>query len=83
MAIELIGHEQQLFMIINELFLNGSIKPFDVSIHFGRSGIGVPMVLCSRLISSSKCFHARRILWRPKTHGSGLPRQKRSQSSDR
>ena len=31
-------------MIIDKFFLNDSIKPFDVSIHFGRSGIGVPMV---------------------------------------
>ena len=44
MAIELIGDAQQLFMIIDKFFLNGSIKPFDMSIHFGRSGIGVPMV---------------------------------------
>ena len=44
MAIELIGDKQQLFMIIDKFFLNGSIKPFDMSIHFGRSGISVPMV---------------------------------------
>ena len=56
-AIELIGGDKQLLMVINEFFLNGSIKPFDLSIHFGRFGIAVPMVfVCSRLISSSKCF---------------------------
>jgi hypothetical protein len=43
-AIELIGSDQQLLMVINEFFLNGSIKPFHVGIHFGSLGIAVPMV---------------------------------------
>jgi hypothetical protein len=42
-AIELIGRDQQLLMVINEFFLNGPIKPFDVGIHLGSLGMGMPM----------------------------------------
>jgi hypothetical protein len=44
LAIELIGLDKQLLMIIDKFLLNGSIKPFYVSIHFGSLGIGMPVV---------------------------------------
>ena len=31
-------------MIVDELFLNCSIKPFHMGIHLGGSGIGMPVV---------------------------------------
>ena len=43
LAIELIGSDQQLLMVINELLLNGAVKTFDVSVHLGSSGIGMPV----------------------------------------
>jgi hypothetical protein len=42
-AIELIGSDQKLLMVINELLLNGAAKTFDVGIHLGSSGIGMPV----------------------------------------
>ena len=44
LAIELVGDEQQLFMVIDKFFLDGSIEPFHMGIHLGSSGIGIPMV---------------------------------------
>lgn len=44
LPIELIGEEQQLFMVINKFFLDGSIKPFHMGIHLGSLGIGMPVV---------------------------------------
>ena len=43
LAIELIGSDQQLLMVINELLLNGPVKTFDVGVHLGSSGIGMPV----------------------------------------
>ena len=43
LSIELIGSDQQLLMVINELLLNGAVKTFDMGIHFRSSGIGMPM----------------------------------------
>ena len=43
LAIELIGSDQQLLMAINELLLNGPVKTFDVGVHLGSSGIGMPV----------------------------------------
>ena len=43
LAIELIGSDQQLLMVINELLLNGPVKTFDMGVHLGSSGIGMPM----------------------------------------
>ena len=42
LAIELIGSDQQLLMVINELLLNGPVKTFEVGVHLGSSGIGMP-----------------------------------------
>ena len=44
LAIELIGNEEQLLMIVDKFFLNGSIEPFHMGVHLGRFGIGVPVV---------------------------------------
>ena len=44
LAIELIGGDQQLLMVIDEFFLNGAVKTFDVGVHLGSSGIGMPVV---------------------------------------
>ena len=44
LAIELVGDEQQLFMVIDKFFLDGSIEPFHMGIHFGSFGIGMPVV---------------------------------------
>ena len=44
LAIELIGGDQQLLMVIDEFFLNGAVKTFHVGIHLGSSGIGMPVV---------------------------------------
>lgn len=43
LAIELIGSDQQLLMVINELLLNSPVKTFDMGVHLGGSGIGMPM----------------------------------------
>ena len=43
-AIEVIGSQEQLLMIVDEFFLNRSIKPFHMSVHLGRFGIGMPVV---------------------------------------
>ena len=43
LAIELIGSDQQLLMVINELLLNGPVKTFEVGVHLGSSGIGMPV----------------------------------------
>src|SRR5919112_319070 len=43
LAIELIGSDQQLLMVINELFLNRAVKTFDVGVHLGSSGVGMPV----------------------------------------
>src|SRR3954465_16057877 len=43
LAIEVIGSNQQFLMVINELLLNGPIKTFDVGVHLGSSGIGMPV----------------------------------------
>jgi hypothetical protein len=43
LAIELIGGDEQLFVIINELLLNGPVKTFDVGVHLGSSGVGMPV----------------------------------------
>jgi hypothetical protein len=43
LAIELIGSDQQLLMVINELLLNGPVKTFDVGVHLGSSGVGMPV----------------------------------------
>ena len=43
LAIELIGSDQQLLVVINELLLNGPVKTFDVGVHLGSSGIGMPV----------------------------------------
>ena len=43
LAIELIGSDQQLLMVINELLLNGAVKTFAVGVHLGSSGIGMPV----------------------------------------
>ena len=43
LAIELIGSDQQLLMVINELLLNRPVKTFDVGVHLGSSGIGMPV----------------------------------------
>ena len=42
LAIELIGSDQQLLMVINELLLNGPVKTFEGGVHLGSSGIGMP-----------------------------------------
>ena len=52
LAIELVGDEQQLFMVIDKFFLDGSIEPFHMGIHLGSSGVGVPMVF----VQPSKFF---------------------------
>ncbi len=44
LAVELVGSQQQLLMIVNEFFLEGSIEPFHVGIHLGSFGIGMPVV---------------------------------------
>ena len=44
LAIELIGTDKQLFMVVNEFFLKSSIKSFHMGIHLGSFGIGMPMV---------------------------------------
>jgi hypothetical protein len=56
LAIKLGRSDEQLLMVINELLLNGPVKPFDVGNSFWEFWDGMPMVLCKRLISSSKCF---------------------------
>src|SRR5919112_1411931 len=43
LAIELIGSDQQLLMVINELFLNRAVKTFDVGVHLGSSRVGMPV----------------------------------------
>ena len=43
LAVELIGCDQQLLMVINELLLNGPVETFDVGVHLGSSGIGMPV----------------------------------------
>jgi hypothetical protein len=43
-GVELIGGDEQFLMVINELLLNGAIKPFDMGIHLGSSRIAMPMV---------------------------------------
>ena len=43
LAIELIGSDQQLLVVINELLLNGPVKTFDVGVHLGSSGVGMPV----------------------------------------
>ena len=43
-TIELIGVEQELFMIIDKFFLNGSVDAFDVSAHLGCFGLSMPVI---------------------------------------
>ena len=42
--IELCGFQQQIHMIIDELFLDGSVEPFAVCVHLRHSGIRVVML---------------------------------------
>ena len=44
LAIELIGGDEQLLMVINKLLLNSPVKPLDVGVHLGSSRIGMPVV---------------------------------------
>ena len=44
LAIELIGGDKQLLMVIDEFLLNGAVKAFHVGVHLGSSGIGMPVV---------------------------------------
>ena len=45
------GHvvEQQVLMIVHELFLNGPVEPFYMGIHFRGTGIGPPVRDAARL----------------------------------
>lgn len=33
--------EQEVFVVIDELFLNGAVEAFVFGVHFGASGVGV------------------------------------------
>jgi len=49
-------------VVINEVFLNGSIKPFHVGIHFGRSAIPMPMVFVEPSNFLIEVLHAFRAI---------------------
>ena len=35
--------EGQIFIVVDEIFLEGMVEAFDLSIHFGCLGIGAPV----------------------------------------
>ena len=35
--------EEQIFVVVDKIFLDGAVESFDMSIHFGRFGVGVPV----------------------------------------
>ena len=47
-------------MIVDELFLNCSIKPFHMGIHLGGSGIGMPVVFMQSSYSPHRSACCRR-----------------------
>jgi len=42
--VELFRFGQELFVIVDKLFLKGSVEPLHVGIHLGCLGVGVPMI---------------------------------------
>ena len=60
LAIELIGSDQQLLMIVNELLLNSPVKTFDMGVHLGGSGIGMPMSFVQASDLLIEVFHKLR-----------------------
>ena len=44
LAIELVGSDKQLLMVVNEFFLNRAIEPFHVGVHLGSFGISMPVI---------------------------------------
>ena len=60
LAIELIGTDQQLLMVINELLLNGPVKTCDMGVHLGGSGIGMPMSFVQASDLLIEVFHKLR-----------------------
>lgn len=78
LAIELIGSDQQLLMVINELLLNGPVKTFDMGVHLGSSGIGMPVSFVQASDLLIEVFHKLR----PIIGKNGLKRVRKNISDD-
>ena len=78
LAIELIGSDQQLLMVINELLLNGPVKTFDVGVHLGSSGIGMPV----RFVQASDLLIEVLHKLRPVSGKNGLKRVRKNIGED-